>query len=583
MATQIKALAGLKATIRSLTKNKAVILLLAAALGSRLPLLSTSLDEGDSAIFYNVLTYGYDITWLRPHAPGYPVYLFIGWLLDAAIGNPSLTLKLLSALFGSVAVIPFYLLLRDLTGPRIAVLGSLLFVCNPLTWVFSEVALSDVPSMLFVVLTAWLAYAGRRSNTAFLLACVLLSLAIGVRLQNVSLLVLLAFPMAYRFLALKEKPWRVLALGASLLLLVSLVWFIPTVIIGTGGLSKYIDTVSLQWSTTAEYSDFEHVQSPRLLNLPYRVVRFYLGYLVTYPWSGSDDKTFTNLLLTAPWFFGLALFVTGFRLRDPAHLFIALWLASLAPIALAIHFLPRYGLPYIPGFLIACLLGYRFLALDLLRLARRLEVLAVISIGTVLLMYGLKYQPPVRTFEFTPPDTEAYSILFLGLGVTALVVGRWLARRRPPQTASGLAAENVSRANVTVVLVVLALLVIPFAIKGYSIASIAHVSASPSQQLVEFVDTNFDSEQITPCWDLQTHFIFEALVVDGAPSRSRSADDLYSAWEEGDTLLVSEGCPWYPKIDSRLALTEIAQFNGSSPAWSKAPSIHLYVAPTSRQ
>ena len=168
------------------------------------------------------------------------------------------------------------------------------------------------------------------------------------------------------------------------------------------------------------------------------------------------------------------------------------------------------------------------------------------------------------------------------MGAAALVVGRWLARRQPPQTAPGLAVEDASRANAAVVLGVLALLVIPFAIKGYSIASIAHISASPSQQLVEFVDANFDSRQVKPCWDLQTHFIFEALALDGAPSRSNSADDLYSAWEEGGTLLVSEGCPWYPKVKSRIALTEIAYFNGSSPAWSKAPSIHLYVAPTSR-
>ena len=56
--------------------NVCVWLLLLIGLVTRLPFLSVSLDEVDSGNFHNALKYGYDIAHFRPHAPGYPVYVF---------------------------------------------------------------------------------------------------------------------------------------------------------------------------------------------------------------------------------------------------------------------------------------------------------------------------------------------------------------------------------------------------------------------------------------------------------------------------------------------------------------------------
>ena len=69
--------------------------------------------------------------------------------------------------------------------------------------------MADATSAFFVLLAAWLAYAARRSNVAFMVACLAMSLAIGVRQANISLVVLLAFPLAYRYVAAKEVPWKV--------------------------------------------------------------------------------------------------------------------------------------------------------------------------------------------------------------------------------------------------------------------------------------------------------------------------------------------------------------------------------------
>ncbi|MCI0440155.1 MAG: DUF2723 domain-containing protein, partial [Chloroflexi bacterium] len=349
------------AILKALSANKAALALLGLALLTRLPLLSISLDEVDSANFYNALVYGYDITQVRPHAPGYPIYIFLAWLLNAALDDPLLSLTLVSAILGALTIVPFYLLLRELVRPPIAVVGSLLFLVNPLYWSVSESALSDVPSMFFVVLMAWLAYRGRRSNTAFLLACVAGSLAIGVRQSNVAVLPLLAFPIAYRALVSKELSWRLSAIGAIAFAATTLAWFVPTVYAGASGFSDYFAASSRQYDAAVRIWDFTHVESPWLPNVLIRIERFFFGYYLTYPWAGNDARTPLILLLVIPWLFGFGLWVVSFRLRDPRYVFTALWMASLLYTALVIHFLPRYALAQLPGFAIAALLGYQFL------------------------------------------------------------------------------------------------------------------------------------------------------------------------------------------------------------------------------
>lgn len=246
--------------------NRVILLLVAAGLLSRLTLLSISLDEVDSANFYNALNYGYDIGALRPHAPGYPVYVFMGWLVNTVLNDPLLSLTVLSALLGSLAVIPFYLLLRELAGAKLALVGSLLFIVNPLQWSFSESVLADVPSMFFVLLAAWLAYAGRRDRAAFLFACVVMSLAIGVRQANISLLVLLAFPVIYRYLVAKELSWGLLVSGAALFGATTVAWFLPAVYLGSGGFGEYFDSISSQWSSAVKIYDVAHLNSPWVPN-----------------------------------------------------------------------------------------------------------------------------------------------------------------------------------------------------------------------------------------------------------------------------------------------------------------------------
>ena len=560
--------------------------LLGIALASRLPLLSLSLGEVDSGNFYNAIKYGYDITNFRPHAPGYPLYVFIGWSLNAVIKDPLLSLTLLSALTGSLIVIPFYFLLRDLTGRRLAFFGGLLFMVNPLQWSFSEAALADVPSAFFVMLAAWLTYRGRRSNSAFLTSCLVMSLAVGVRQANVCLILLLAFPVVYRYLTIKEIPIRLVASGAALFFIVSALWFLPAVFIGTGGFAEYFWAVQNQWSNAVTASDISNLKSPWFLNLFYRLERFFLGYQLLYSWTGSDTKTAGSLLLATPWLFGFALFIAGFRARNPGHVFLALWLFTLLYPVLSIHFLPRYGLAHIPPFVIACLLGYHYLFSRLRFHPRKFEVLSIGGLGTVFLLYAVKHQLPVNSFEVNPPSIEWYVGVLVVLAGLAFFIGQRRAVGYQSRYVERCGAEGWFSTSPVVstcpglLAIFLALLVIPFGLLGYDLASIAHRSVSPSQRLVTMVETTYDPSKITVCWDNQTHSLFEASESNIVPVGLREIGELYEASEAGQALLVSDRCQWFEDLDDNIGLTEIAHFEGVSPLWSKAPSIRLYITST---
>ena len=80
----------------------------------------------------------------------HPVYVFIGGLVNSALNNPLLSLTLISAVLGSLSAVPFYLLARDLLGPRMALVGSILFLLNPLAWSFGESALYFVHATVTV-------------------------------------------------------------------------------------------------------------------------------------------------------------------------------------------------------------------------------------------------------------------------------------------------------------------------------------------------------------------------------------------------------------------------------------------------
>lgn len=553
------------------TSVLAPVSLLLIALITRLLLLSNSIDEVDSANFVNALTNGYNIPELRPHPPGYPVYIFVGNIFNSLISDPFRSLTLVSAVFGSLAVLPFFSLAVKIVGRRFAFIATLLLVFNPLYWAFSVVALSDIPATFLAISVAWTAYAGLKSNRMLLLSAVLLGLALGVRSPLVALLVLPGFVIAYRTVKMHDFSPRLLYRWTALLLATIVLWAVPMILIGSGGTSSYMEAFTRQWTTAVQVYDITNVESPWLPNAALRVEHFFTGYAFDYPWTGRGERTVLAALLTAPWVFGLGLFVLAFRWRNPAHVLVALWITSLLYPIVSIHFLPRYALPHLPGLVLAVVIGYRFLATELLGRKRRSEILAGAGIATLLILLGIKYQPPAGAFEFLSPSTGQAGAVLVVVGAITLLAVKWMARTDGSRTAPASLTPR------WLVIGGLAVLLVPVALTGFSQTSVIHQNTSPSQKLVEYVNDRYEPGEISVCWDSQTHSLFEVLMPGVVPTGYWSSDDLVAALGRGTPVIATDRCANAEVLAGYGYVTESATFTGSSPSWSKTPSISLYI------
>jgi len=566
-------------------RHISVCILLVIGLIMRLPFLSISLDEVDSGNFYNALKYGYDILNFRPHAPGYPLYVFLGWLLNHIVRDYLISLTLLSALLGSLSVVPFHLLLKQIVGFKVAFCGSLLFLANPLYWVFSETALADVPAVFFGTLSVWLIYKSITGRNYYTAACLVTGLAIGIRQANITLTLLLVLAGVFVYLNFKRVALKQIGLGIASFVLGIALWFLPAIFIGTDGLSGYIEIISRQWTNVVSVSDVSNLESPWILNLFYRMERFFLAYHLLYSWTGSDTKSAVTLILITPWLFGFLTFVSTFRVKDRSHLFIMIWvLLSFYPI-LSIHFLPRYGLPYLPAFMIGSILGFQHVFLRERDFRRGLEAVAFSMLATVLVLYVIKHQPPVDTFEVTPPLANFYVGILLSLSVVTVLICRWRRRTRHGdiiKTEQGEAScplTSQKDIRLRLFLIVLLMMVLPYGILGIGHASVAHNSSSPSQKLVSLVETNYRGVNVTVCWDNQTHSLFEASDSSMISLLGQNgSQDLYESYQTGSVLLMSDRCQWLQELNDHLNVTEVAYFKGDSLLWDKAPFITLYEA-----
>jgi hypothetical protein len=204
-----------------------------------------------------------------------------------------------------------------------------------------------------------------------------------------------------------------------------------------------------------------------------------------------------------------------------------------------------------------------------------------VGIGSLMILYGVKYQSPVNTFEFTPPPGSIYAGAMFTGGIFFLLLGNFIVHRGPKASPPAGGEPVKWGINLdhypTLVMAGLTLLIIPFALKGYALASIAHHRPNPSQELVVYVKEHYDNTRITPCWDNQTHSYFEVLIPGAVPTGYWSINDIYAAYNAGNTLVVTDRCLWHDELNRTLGLREVGRFSGASPLWSKTTAIRLYV------
>ncbi len=113
---------------------------------------------------------------LRAHPPLVKLLIALSMFL---IGDNGFGWRLPSAIFGSVAVVLFYMLLRKLADRKTAFIGAFLFSFDNLIFVLSRVAMLDIFTLTFMLLGFYLYFSNRPYLSALSMALSMLTKLTG--------------------------------------------------------------------------------------------------------------------------------------------------------------------------------------------------------------------------------------------------------------------------------------------------------------------------------------------------------------------------------------------------------------------
>ncbi|HKO55459.1 MAG TPA: DUF2723 domain-containing protein, partial [Thermoanaerobaculia bacterium] len=243
---------------------------------SRLLTMPRTLWENDEFLFCEAIR-NFDPSRYHPHPPGYPLYVLLGKVFNAFIGDPFLslvTLGIVTSVLGFIALARYF---RAILGdPDLAVCGALLFYFSASALLHSTLALSDVASLAFVALAlisiVRVGEEGEHERDAILVG-VWCSAAIGVRPQ----LLLPVLPMLgvalWQMRTLRQRVACVAAFG-----FVSLMWLLP-LIDAAGG----VEAVLVYEQKQAQYfATHDAAQSRGSMSATMIAIRFLL-----HPWGSK--------------------------------------------------------------------------------------------------------------------------------------------------------------------------------------------------------------------------------------------------------------------------------------------------------
>jgi transmembrane protein TMEM260 (protein O-mannosyltransferase) len=209
--------------------------LAALTLVSRWPYRARMLYNWDAVQFALALR-EFDISKHQPHPPGYLLYVALGRLLNASLGDPNMAYVTLAMLFSAATTFMVYWLARALYDRVTAAAAAALLAVSPLFWFYGSVGLTYAGEAFGAVLVAWFTWGALRGDSRQLYAGALaLGLVGGIR---PSVLVLL-FPLWLACAAVGIR--RVGRIGRGLLVVGGAVlsWLLPMLWL-TGGLAAYL-------------------------------------------------------------------------------------------------------------------------------------------------------------------------------------------------------------------------------------------------------------------------------------------------------------------------------------------------------
>ena len=215
---------------------------LAVALGlavvtllSRWPYRARMLYNWD-AVQFALALHEFDIAKHQPHPPGYLLYVALGRLLNASLGDPTLAYVALAMLFSAGTTFVLYWLARRLYDRATALTAASLLAVSPLFWFYGSVGLTYAGEAFAASVVAWFAYGALTGHVPSLYwGALALGLTGGMR-QSV-LLLLLPLWLGAALLGIRSR--RRVAIAGGILLATVLAWLLPMLWL-TGGPAAYV-------------------------------------------------------------------------------------------------------------------------------------------------------------------------------------------------------------------------------------------------------------------------------------------------------------------------------------------------------
>ncbi|CAN5336872.1 hypothetical protein BH09SUM1_BH09SUM1_15930 [soil metagenome] len=186
---------------------------------------SPALDEWDSVQFaMGVLRF--NLAEHRPHPPGYPLYVFAGWMLNHGVGlKVETALLAVSSVGGGLLAGAWFALLRNIFGAMTAAVAAAALFFMPGVWMASTIVMTDAPAagMLAVALLAAQRFRSAPSMRTLVMLALACAAESGIRPQNIGI-VLIIYIFALATTANDRSRW---AKGAGLFVAFNLLWFLP--------------------------------------------------------------------------------------------------------------------------------------------------------------------------------------------------------------------------------------------------------------------------------------------------------------------------------------------------------------------
>ncbi|HEX6159441.1 MAG TPA: hypothetical protein VF111_04695 [Thermoanaerobaculia bacterium] len=353
--------------------------------------------EADEFLFLQAVV-DFDPSRYHPHPPGYPLYVFLGKVVNLVVQAPFASLVIVSLISCAIGFLALCRAFERMSGDRdVAVGGALLFYLSAGMLVHSTLALADGAALMFLALT-FAASAGEgfrgvprsssgssgsseaqtpeelrgtRGTRGTVLLGAFASAAIGCRPQ---LSIALLPALAVLFL-LSKRRWTLLAAFTAM----SLLWFVPLVV-QCGGIQGFLD---YELKQAAYFAQHDAGQSRGAMSVAQVAVRF-----IAHPWG-------------AKWVAGPVMLLAGIGLaRRRPHLAFALFCAIHLGFAIATMD-PADGVRYsLPGQMLIAFLAANALRRFSLPIAIVLGALSFWYASPILLERAAKPSAPAQAAAY---------------------------------------------------------------------------------------------------------------------------------------------------------------------------------------